>query len=191
MKTDFRLVCATNRDLAALVESGRFRLDLYHRIAAWVFRTLPIAERREDILPLASHFLRVIAPASAAEFDPAVRDFLLHRDYPGNLRELRQLIERMAHRRAGAGPITAGDIPEEDRPARALPRPWPDERLDAALADAIALGASLREISTATASAAIRIAVQSEHGNLQRAAKRLGVTDRALQLRRAAGGIPD
>jgi transcriptional regulator with GAF, ATPase, and Fis domain len=191
IKTDFRLVCATNRDLAALVESGRFRLDLYHRIAGWVFRTLPIAERREDILPLASHFLRRIAPASPAEFDPAVRDFLLRRDYPGNLRELRQLIERMAHRRAGAGPITAGDIPEEDRPARALPRPWPDERLDAAIADAIALGASLREISTATASTAIRIAVQSEHGNLQRAAKRLGVTDRALQLRRAAGGIPD
>ena len=62
---------------------------------------------------------------------------------------------------------------------------WPDERLERSIADAIAMGAGLREITTAATAAAIRIAIQSEHGNLQRAAKRLGVTDRALQMRRA------
>jgi DNA-binding NtrC family response regulator len=96
----------------------------------------------------------------------------------------------MAYRHASPGSITVGDIPEDDRPFDgALMHPWPDERLDRSIADAIAVGAGLREITTAATAAAIRIAVQSEHGNLQRAAKRLGVTDRALQMRRAAGAL--
>jgi transcriptional regulator with GAF, ATPase, and Fis domain len=187
LKTDFRLICATNRDLAALVEAGQFRLDLYHRIAGWVFRTLSIAERREDILPLARHFLRAIFPAQTLDFDPSVREYLLNRDYRGNIRELRQLIQRIAHRYVGPGLITAGEIPEDDRPAGGtVERAWPDEQLDRSIAGAIAAGASLRDISSVTSQAAIRIAVQSEQGNLQKAAKRLGVTDRALQMRRAA-----
>jgi transcriptional regulator with GAF, ATPase, and Fis domain len=190
-KTNFRLVCATNRDLGALVRAGQFRLDLFHRIAAWVFRTLTIAERREDILPLARHFLRAVLPETT-DIDPPVRDYLLNRSYAGNIRELRQLVQRIANRHAGRGPITAGDIPEEDRPQEdSLPHAWPDDRLERTIADAIALGVSLRDIGVATTTAAIRIAVRSEHGNLQRAAKRLGVTDRALQMRRAAGMLPE
>lgn len=192
LRTNFRLVCATNRNLEDLVRRGQFRLDLYHRIAGWVFRTLRIEERREDILPLAKYFLNRIFPEEQIEIDPAVSEYLLNRAYPGNIRELRQLMERIAHRHAGHGSITVGDIPEEDRPAEGtVVLAWPDERLERSIADAIALGASLKEISTATTAAAIRIAVQSERGNLQRAAKRLGVTDRALQMRRAAGMIPD
>jgi transcriptional regulator with GAF, ATPase, and Fis domain len=192
LRTNFRLVCATNRDLEDLVQRGQFRLDLYHRIAGWVFRTLRIGERREDILPLARFFLKTIFSCEPPELDESVCEYLVNRAYPGNIRELRQLMERIANRHAGPGPITAGDIPEEDRPADgAIPRAWPDERLEQTIADAVALGASLREISSATTAAAIRIAVQSERGNLQRAAKRLGVTDRALQMRRAAGMLPD
>ncbi len=192
LKTNFRLVCATNRDLPALVERGQFRLDLYHRIAGWVFRTLRLEERRDDIVPLARYFLQARRPDDPPELEDAVCDYLVNRAYPGNIRELRQLMERIANRHAGPGPITAGDIPEEERPAEnGVCRAWPDERLDRTIADAIELGASLREISAATTSAAIRIAVQSEGGNLQRAAKRLGVTDRALQLRRAAGTLRD
>lgn len=192
LRTNFRLVCATNRDLDDLVRRGQFRLDLYHRIAGWVFRTLRLEERREDILPLANYFLSTIFLREQPDIDNAVCEYLLNRAYPGNIRELRQLMERIAHRHAGQGPITVGDIPEEDRPSdNHVERAWPDERLERTIADAIALGASLREISSATTAAAIRIAVQSERGNLQRAAKRLGVTDRALQMRRAAGMLPD
>jgi transcriptional regulator with GAF, ATPase, and Fis domain len=188
LKTNFRLVCATNQDLGDLVSRGRFRLDLYHRIAGWVFHTLPIRERREDILPLASYFLEAIISDDPPDFDDEVRRFLVNREYAGNIRELRQLVERIAHRHAGPGPITLGEIPEDDRPSgNSAPHPWPDDRLERSIADAIAIGASLREITTATTLAAIRIVVESEHGNLQRAAKRLGVTDRALQMRRAAG----
>ena len=191
LKTDFRLVCATNRDLGDLVLRGRFRLDLYHRIAGWVFLTLPIRERREDILPLARYFLATIIPDDPPEIDDEVCRFLVNREYAGNIRELRQLVERIAHRHASPGSITVGDIPEDDRPCdSAAAHAWHDERLERSIADAIAMGAGLREITTAATAAAIRIVVQSEHGNLQRAAKRLGVTDRALQMRRAAGALP-
>lgn len=189
-KTNFRLVCATNRDLEDLVRRGQFRLDLYHRIAGCVFRTPTLAERKTDILPLARHFLTDCMPDSAPEFDSAVSDYLLNRDYPGNIRELRQLIHRMALRHAGPGPITAGDIPEDDRPAGdEIHRAWPDGELERSISNALATGASLKEITQATAETAIRIAVQSEGSNLQRAASRLGITDRALQMRRATGRL--
>lgn len=186
--TDFRLVCATNRDLAALVEQGRFRLDLYHRIAGWVFQTVPLRDHREDILSLATHFLRAIWSSDAVpEFDSFVQEYLLSRQYPGNVRELRQVVERIAHRHVGPWPISAGDIPEQDFPTEENLQPsWPDEILEKTIADAVTLGVGLKEISQVTAETAVRIAIRSEKGNLQRAASRLGVTDRALQLRQAS-----
>jgi transcriptional regulator with GAF, ATPase, and Fis domain len=186
-KTSFRLVCATNRDLEELVHRGQFRLDLYHRIAGCVFRTPALSERKEDILTLAGHFLRACSPGKTAGFDNTVAEYLVNRVYRGNIRELRQLIERIAHRHAGPGLITAGDIPDEDRPANGdLDRAWPDEALEQSIANALATGASLNQISRVTADTAIRMAVRSEQGNLQRAASKLGITDRALQMRRAA-----
>ncbi|HLK70266.1 MAG TPA: sigma 54-interacting transcriptional regulator [Bryobacteraceae bacterium] len=186
-KTNFRLVCATNRNLEDLVQRGQFRLDLYYRIAGCVFRTLPLAERKEDILLLARHFLASYLPGSISGFDNAVSEYLLNRVYNGNIRELRQLIERIAYRHAGQGPITAGDIPDEDRPPNGdIDRAWPDEELERSISNALATGTSLTEINRVTADTAIRMAVRSEQGNLQRAASKLGITDRALQMRRAA-----
>ena len=189
--SDFRLVCATNRDLERQVELGQFRLDLYYRIAGWVFRIPPLRERREDIMALAVHFLKAVGSREPTpEFDAPVSDYILNRTYPGNIRELRQLVQRIAHRHVGPGPITVGDVPEDDRPAKGVwDRGWPDENLEKTIANAITLGAGLKEISQSTTQAAIRIAIQSENGNIQRAAKKLGVTDRALQLRRASGKI--
>lgn len=186
-KTNFRLVCATNRDLHALVQRGQFRLDLFHRIAGCVLRTPPLAERKEDILMLARHFLRTSFPGMAVDFDPAVSEYLLNRRYPGNVRELRQLMERIALRHVGPGLVTAGEIPEDDRPTEGdLPQAWPDDDLERSISNALATGASLTQINRVAADTAIRIAVRSEQGNLQRAAARLGITDRALQMRRAA-----
>jgi transcriptional regulator with GAF, ATPase, and Fis domain len=184
--TDFRLVCATNRDLIKLVKQGRFRLDLYHRIAGWVFGTPRLNDRREDIVPLARYFLKASGDTEGdLDFDPIVCEFLLKREYPGNVRELRQLVQRIRQRHAGPGSVTAGDIPEDDRPGDASASTWPDAQFENTISTAIALGTNLRQITQATTETAIRIAFQSEQGNLQRAAKRLGVTDRALQIRRA------
>jgi DNA-binding NtrC family response regulator len=84
-----------------------------------------------------------------------------------------------------------GDLPAEEWPTiqRVARRQWPDAEFHEAIRRGLESGAALREISHAASDAAIQIALQQEQGNLQRAAKRLGVTDRALQLRRATGHI--
>jgi transcriptional regulator with GAF, ATPase, and Fis domain len=184
----FRLVCATNRDLVAEEAAGRFRRDLYYRIAAWTFRLPPLRDRVEDVLPLAWHFLRRARPdADRLQLGDAVRDLLLTRDYPGNIRDLRQLVFRIAGRHVGTGTITVGDVPPEERPALSRGEGgWADVTFEDAIRRALAKGATLRDISGRAADTAISIAVADEQFNLQRAARRLGVTDRALQLRRAS-----
>ena len=185
-QTDFRLVCASNRDLEGEVEQSRFRRDLYHRLASVTCRLPPLRDRVEDILPLAQHFIARLRPGQAAlEIDPPVRDCLLGRSYPGNVRDLRQLVARIVGRHVGPGPITVGDIPPEEWPAdEAGPTDWRDDAFEGAIRRAIARGVKLRAIGHAATETAIAVAIQEE-GSLQRAARRLGVTDRALQIRRA------
>jgi transcriptional regulator with GAF, ATPase, and Fis domain len=186
---DFRLVCATNRDLEQMVTHGGFRADLYYRIAGWVFQTPPLAQRREDILPLTYHFLRRLrGGADPPELEPSVVDFLLNREYPGNVRELRQLVHRIGNRHVGQGPITAGDIPETDRPRGRVAPSWPDSAFEESIRQALTVGAGLRQIGETARQIAIRITVQQEK-SLQLAAKRLGVTDRILQKWRKAGNL--
>ena len=186
-RSDFRLLGATNRALDDEVAAGRFRADLYYRVASWEFRLPPLAQRRDDVLPLAEHFLgRFGDDGPPPELDPAVKAYLLTRPFPGNVRQLEHLMRQIAHRHVGSGPITVGDIPEHERPERPpAPSDWQDAVFDHAVHRAIALGADLRAIGDYTKDTAIRLAVNDTGGNLQQAAKRLGVTDRTLQLRRA------
>ncbi|MBZ4422187.1 sigma-54 dependent transcriptional regulator [Myxococcus sp. RHSTA-1-4] len=184
-QADFRLVCATNRELADEVARGTFRRDFFHRIASWVCRLPPLRERSEDILPLARHFLQVLRPGVPLEFDEPVREYLLRRSYPGNVRDLRQLITRICKRHVGTGPMSVGDIPPDELPPAEGPGDWQDASFAQSIRRALALGAGLKEIGRSASDTAIRLAIADEQGNLQRAARRLGVTDRALQLRRA------
>jgi transcriptional regulator with GAF, ATPase, and Fis domain len=185
--TKFRLICATNRDLEAAVKDGTFRGDLYYRIAGWICRTPPLRERKEDILPLASHFLKDCGSSHMTlELDEPVRRYLQAREYPGNVRDLRRVVTRLHHRHAGPGPITIGDIPEDERPLHGISENcWLDEGFESAIRVAIHQSIGLREIGQAASETAIRVALDQEGGNVRRAAFRLGVTDRALQLRRA------
>ena len=194
--THFALVCATNRDLEADIASGKFRADLYYRIAGWRLRVPPLRERRDDILPLAAHFLAQFAPGGEqVEFDAAVREYLLQRDYPGNVRDLRQSVTRIWHRHSGPGVITIGAVPLDERGNAACRQPaWPDRAFEGAIRHALELGIGLSRISQMAADLAIRLVLEQEGDNNQRAALRLGVTDRALQIRRkarAAGGKSD
>jgi transcriptional regulator with GAF, ATPase, and Fis domain len=186
-KTTFRLICATNRDLLEEESHGRFRRDFYYRIAAWTCRMPPIRERREDVPLLTEHFLRQLRPVSAdLRLDPAVWELLAGRDYPGNARDLRQLVARISTRHVGPGPITVGDVPPEERPTATIDqRGWWDEGFERAIRQAVTVGASLKDIGEVATETAVRIALTQEGGNLPRAARRLGVTARALQLRRA------
>ncbi len=185
--TDFRLVCATNRDLLAEVEAGRFRRDLYYRIANWMVHLPPLRERAEDIPLLAQHFIRSALPdRTPPELDSMVAEYLSIRPYPGNVRDLKNLVTRILTLHPGTEWITIGDIPADERPDLELPLAhWPDPTLDQAIRQALFEGAGLKDLTQAIKDTVIRIALEQEAGNLQRAARRLGVSDRLLQLWRA------
>jgi DNA-binding NtrC family response regulator len=92
---DFRLVCATHRDLKRMVEEGLFREDLYYRIHVVQLDVPPLRERREDILWLADRFLAEFANDGAPRrLTPEAERWLVNADWPGNVRELRHAIER-------------------------------------------------------------------------------------------------
>lgn len=187
LKTEFRLVCATNRNLFEEQLHDRFRRDLYYRIATWTCHLPPLRERQDDILVLATHFINQLRPDDPPELDDAVCQYFLTREYTGNVRDLKQLVVRMVQRHVGPGPITVGDIPEDERPVAAKdPCSWNREELETAVRKAVASGLGIKEIERTAGELAERIVIEAEQGNLQKAAARLGITDRALQMRRAA-----
>ncbi len=106
---DFRLVCATNRPLAAEVKAGRFREDLYYRINVVVVRLPPLREREVDIVLLATHFLdhfNAKFGKACGPLTPAAVVALKSHPWPGNVRELQNCIERTVALHAG-GPVDA------------------------------------------------------------------------------------
>ena len=116
-KSTFRLVCATNRDVQTEQANGTFRSDFYYRIAGCMLHLPSLRDRTDDIIPLFRHFLRQVHPdREPPELDDAVRDLLINRAYPGNVRDLRSLVLRIAHRHVGHEFITLGDVPEQERP---------------------------------------------------------------------------
>src|SRR5450755_4261212 len=112
---DVRLVCATHRDLAALVETGGFRGDLYARIHGYSVRLPPLRERKEDIYRLVRHFLaKAGRPDERPGFELMVN--LCHYDFPYNVRELEAAIRRAVAVAVGA-PIDVAHLPVEVRDA--------------------------------------------------------------------------
>lgn len=97
VEVTLRVIAASNAPLEELVEAGRFRRDLLYRLNIYAIHLFPLRERREDILPLAEHFLATCARSRGLRFDgfsPEAEQVLLRYDFPGNARELRNLIER-------------------------------------------------------------------------------------------------
>jgi DNA-binding NtrC family response regulator len=95
--SDFRVICATNRDLKELVANGKFREDLYYRLNVVNIRIPPLRERIEDIPLLVHHFIRKYCTSMSRDLiqvEPAAMKHLEGLDYPGNVRELENMIER-------------------------------------------------------------------------------------------------
>jgi len=115
VQLDLRIVAATNKDLAAMVRDGRFREDLYYRLAVIPIRLPSLRERPEDIMPIAEHFLRETAArlGKAVEgFDESATQWMERHGWPGNVRELENVVERavvLAH----GSTITRGDLGTE------------------------------------------------------------------------------
>ncbi|HEY3495231.1 MAG TPA: sigma 54-interacting transcriptional regulator, partial [Polyangiaceae bacterium] len=180
--SSFRLICATHRDLEVEVRAGRFRADLYHRLAASIVRLPALRERRSDVLPLARFFLAQLSGGRITEFDPLVEEHLLRREFPGNVRELKQLVGRAYHRAVGPGTLGYSALPAEE---------WGSSEsgfeldFEPVIRKAVAARLGLKEIGRISRELAVKIALEDASGSLQRAASLLGVTDRALQLRKA------
>ncbi|MBY6185934.1 sigma-54 dependent transcriptional regulator [Marinobacter hydrocarbonoclasticus] len=110
---DIRIIAATNQDLRQAVAEGRFREDLFYRLDVLPLKTVPLRERREDILPLAEHFLGQYGDGSRCHFSDAARQVLLAHDWPGNVRELENTVQRaLVMRRGSALQVAELGLPE-------------------------------------------------------------------------------
>ncbi|MEZ9820769.1 sigma-54 interaction domain-containing protein [Shewanella sp. 10N.286.45.A1] len=101
---DIRVIAATNKDLRSAVQTGQFREDLFYRLDVLPLKILPLRERREDILPLAEHFLqkyKMLAGEQTCYFSEQARSLLLSHNWPGNVRELENTIQRALVMRRG------------------------------------------------------------------------------------------
>jgi two-component system nitrogen regulation response regulator GlnG len=121
IKTDVRIIAATNRDLRQLIQQGLFREDLYYRLNVVPLRLPPLRERVEDIPDLVRHFLRKAEEEGlpAKHLDADALDILRHHRWPGNVRELENLIRRLAVLHSGEAIPAAAIAAEIKEPARA------------------------------------------------------------------------
>jgi two-component system, response regulator FlrC len=127
-RVDVRIVAATNRDLAAEVEAGRFREDLLYRLTVVEVELPPLRERQGDLVPLALHFVQLFSERhgkAVRALSPQAEERLLQHDWPGNVRELRNVLDR-AVLLARGGVIRSGDL----RLGRDSPRTSPREAGD-------------------------------------------------------------
>ena len=160
VSVDVRLVAATNQDLKAAVKEGRFRSDLYHRLSQIPIHVPSLRDRRDDIAPLAVHYLSQEKPG--CRFSQQALDRLCAYDWPGNVRELRNVVMRAAVFADGLE-IALADFPGE------LAR----DSFSAGLHRLAALPDLERR--------AIMAALEETGGHQQRAADKLGISKRTLQ----------
>jgi transcriptional regulator with GAF, ATPase, and Fis domain len=100
ISVDIRVISATNKDLVAAIEKGEFREDLYYRLNVIPIHILPLRERREDIFPLADHFQNILLQRlpdyQIKRFTEQAKQVLLEYEWPGNIRELENMVERIS-----------------------------------------------------------------------------------------------
>ena len=167
-RVDVRVIAATNKNLHAEVEQGKFREDLYFRLNVVPLTAPPLRERREDIPALAEHFLNAYAEENGflpKTLSAEARDLLLQYDWPGNIRELKNLVERLSI-------MVSGDtIYPEDLPAldgMSIPK-QPDSFPD------FGAGKTLRQVREAVERHYIAEALERHKGNVTRASNALGI----------------
>jgi Nif-specific regulatory protein len=173
---DVRVIAATNRDLETMVQQGAFRPDLYFRLNVFPIYVPPLRERRTDITLLADYFIGKISFKTGKEIKristPAI-DMLMHYHWPGNVRELQNCIER-AIILSSDGIIHGHQLPPSLQTAKESNTP-PQGKLLAAL--------------KALEHEMIADALKSSNGNMAKAARLLGITERLMGIRVKTFGI--
>ena len=114
VRVDLRVISSTNRDLEAAIAAGTFRQELYHRLNVVPIEVPPLSDRREDIPLLADHFITVFNETQGLPIRPLTDEavaLMQTMDWPGNVRQLKNLIERVLILGDGSGPIGADELP--------------------------------------------------------------------------------
>jgi two-component system response regulator PilR (NtrC family) len=183
-EVDVRVVAATNRDLEAEVEKGAFRQDLFYRLNVIQLRLPPLRERREDLPLLVDHFLRKFSAEHGrplSGIDPDAMSALMGHSFPGNVRELENLIER-AVTLAPGDRISADTLPTLSPISTASAHTGPPPGLPAE-------GLDLEKVVEDFERGIIIKALEHTRGNRTEAARLLGVTFRSLRYRLSKLGI--
>ncbi len=188
LKVDVRVVAATNVDLQALVASGQFRDDLYYRLAVVPIRLPPLRERREDIPLLIQHFVRRFNERlgmNVTQIDDDVMDHLVQWNWPGNIRELENTIER------GVLLAEEGHLSRDVLPTGAPTAPVAPEVPAASETGGIRLKEYVRVHTVRLERDLILRSLAQEGGNVTRTARRLDISRKALQLKMKEYGLRD
>jgi DNA-binding NtrC family response regulator len=173
-RVDVRLVAATHRDIAALIRQDKFRQDLYFRISTLPLRIPPLRERPEDIPMIAQQLLQDVAAEMGREHIELTRvahEELKRYQWPGNIRELRNMLERAVLLSSG-NVLDAGDL-----------------HFDTMFAQPVAAGPDTRLTLAETERRQIEAVLREEGGNVPRAAERLDVPRSTLYKKVKALGL--
>jgi two-component system response regulator AtoC len=179
IKVDVRLITATNRNILQDVKDGIFREDLYYRLNVFHTHMPPLRERIEDILTLADYFIQKFnkkLDRAIKDIDSGVKEIFTHYSWPGNIRELENLIERLVLM-AGGETITLNDIPAELTLAAAAQPISQQDRSKKPFKDL--MKNHMEEVEKQ----AIIQCLEECGGNVTKAAKRLGLSRKGLQLK--------
>jgi transcriptional regulator with PAS, ATPase and Fis domain len=163
IRSNFRLIAASNQNLEEMLNAGRFRRDLYYRLNVIPLQIPPVRERRDDILPIAHYCLEQLSEESslsAIKIDPQAEEALCKYDWPGNVRELFNLLERVLSSLDG-DTIRLADLPFYVLKNKAKS---PDSS-----------GSSLRGLQAKAEKEAIQDALLATNYNKARAASMLGI----------------
>jgi DNA-binding NtrC family response regulator len=180
---DIRVVAATHRDIDAMVRDGRFREDLYYRLSTFPILLPPLREREGDVALLASALLERVTAPRRLRLSPAALALLAMQDFPGNVRELRNLLERTAL-------LCDGDVIETDHVHEALatgrgPGTGLRDTVQPVPVAVAREGRDLRSLEIG----ALREAVARHAGSRADLARRLGISERSLYRKLKEMGI--
>ncbi len=194
LRVDVRLIAATNRDLMSLIAEGRFREDLFYRLNVVPIALPPLRDRREDIPLLAQHFIEKYdrrLGKRVERVDAGAMEILVNYGWPGNIRELENVMERSVLF-ADGDLVTVAQLPETLR-ERTPGAARPVAPLGALGAIAAPSGASMKDIVRQAQSELERTlisrALEETGGNVTRAAKKLQISRKSLQVKMKELGL--